>query len=94
MLAKTVKGYGLGDSGEARNSTHQQKKLNEKTVEYFRTRFEIPIPDEAARDGAFYRPPESSPEIAYMQERRRVLGGYLPSRKPGALPDQSARRRT
>ncbi len=82
ILAKTVKGYGLGDAGEARNPTHQNKKLNEKAVEYFRARFEIPIPDEAARDGALYRPPDSSPEIAYLQERRRVLGGYLPARKP------------
>jgi pyruvate dehydrogenase E1 component len=82
VLAKTVKGYGLGDSGEGRNYTHQQKKLTEKAIEYFRSRFEIPLPDDAARDGAFYRPPESSPEIAYLHERRRVLGGYLPSRKP------------
>ena len=67
---------------EARNPTHQNKKLNEKAIEYFRARFEIPIPDEAARDGALYRPPESSPEMAYMHERRRVLGGYLPMRKP------------
>jgi pyruvate dehydrogenase E1 component len=84
VLAKTVKGYGMGEAGEARNPTHQNKKLNEKAIEYFRTRFEIPIPDEAARDGAFYRPPDSSPELAYMQERRRVLGGYLPNRKPSA----------
>src|SRR3984885_4525785 len=83
ILAKTVKGYGMGDI-EARNATHQQKKLTEKTVEYFRGRFEIPIPDDAARDGALYRPPDSSPEIAYMHERRRVLGGYLPIRKPSA----------
>ena len=82
VLAKTVKGYGLGDSGEGRNYTHQQKKLTEKAYEYFRTRFEIPIPDEAAQDGALYRPPDGSPEIAYMQERRRVLGGYLPNRNP------------
>lgn len=81
ILAKTVKGYGMGDI-EARNATHQQKKLTEKTVAYFRSRFEIPIPDEAAHDGALYRPPESSPEIAYIHERRRVLGGYLPIRKP------------
>ena len=81
VLAKTVKGYGMGDI-EARNATHQQKKLTEKTVAFFRARFEIPIPDEAAHDGALYRPPESSPEIAYMHERRRVLGGYLPIRKP------------
>jgi pyruvate dehydrogenase E1 component len=83
ILAKTVKGYGMGDI-EARNATHQQKKLTEKTVAYFRARFEIPIPDEAAHDGGLYRPPESSPEIAYMHERRRVLGGYLPIRKPSA----------
>ncbi len=81
ILAKTVKGYGLG-TNEGRNATHQQKKLNEENVKFFRTRFEIPIPDEAARDGALYRPPDSSPEIAYMQERRRVLGGYLPMRNP------------
>ena len=82
ILAKTVKGYGMGDI-EGRNATHQEKKLNEKAVEFFRSRFEIPIPDEAARDGALFRPPDSTPEIAYMHERRRVLGGYLPVRKPG-----------
>ncbi|HTA41762.1 MAG TPA: pyruvate dehydrogenase (acetyl-transferring), homodimeric type [Bryobacteraceae bacterium] len=83
ILAKTVKGYGLGQY-EARNPTHQEKKLNEETIAYFRRRFEIPIPDDAARDGALYRPPDSSPEMAYMHERRRVLGGYLPVRKPTA----------
>jgi len=81
ILAKTVKGYGLSKF-EGRNSTHQQKKLNEEMVALFRSRFEIPIPDEAAKDGALYRPPDSTPEIAYMHERRRVLGGYLPQRKP------------
>ena len=81
ILAKTVKGYGLSKF-EGRNSTHQQKKLNEEMITLFRSRFEIPIPDEAAKDGGLYRPPESSPEIAYMHERRRVLGGYLPQRKP------------
>jgi pyruvate dehydrogenase E1 component len=83
ILAKTVKGYGMGDI-EARNATHQQKELTEKTVAFFRSRFEIPIPDEAAHDGALYRPPDSSPEMAYMHERRRILGGYLPVRKPSA----------
>ncbi len=83
ILAKTVKGYGLGSEFEARNPTHQNKKMNEETITYFRKRFEIPIPDAAARDGALYRPPDSSPELAYMHERRRVLGGYLPVRKPG-----------
>ncbi len=83
ILAKTVKGYGLGSEFEARNPTHQNKKLSEETIVHFRKRFEIPIPDEAARDGALYRPPDSSPEVAYMHERRRVLGGYLPVRNPG-----------
>jgi pyruvate dehydrogenase E1 component len=80
ILAKTVKGYGLGEAGEGRNGKHSQKKLNEKEIEYFRGRFDIPIPDKAARNADFYRPPADSPEIAYMQERRRVLGGYLPKR--------------
>ena len=84
ILAKTVKGYGLGEAGEGRNITHQQKKLNEQEIEHFRTRFEIPIPDEAARNAAFYKPADGSPEIAYLHERRRQLGGYLPSRR---VPD-------
>jgi len=84
ILAKTVKGYGMGEAGEARNPSHQSKKMNEKAMEYFRTRFEIPLSDEAARNGSLYRPPESSPEIGYMQERRKVLGGYLPARNSGA----------
>ena len=80
ILAHTIKGYGLGEAGEGRNITHQQKKLNEQEILYFRSRFEIPIPDEAAKNASFFRPPDSSPEIAYMQERRRQLGGYVPSR--------------
>ena len=87
ILAKTVKGYGIADF-EGRNPTHQQKKLDEKKMEYFKARFEIPIPDESARNGAFYRPPDSSPEMAYMHERRKQLGGYMPSRKFG--PSQFA----
>ncbi len=82
ILAKTVKGYGLGEAGEGRNVTHQQKKMNEQELEHFRERFEIPIPEEDARHAAFYRPPEDSPEIAYMKERRRALGGYIPLRQP------------
>jgi pyruvate dehydrogenase E1 component len=85
ILAKTVKGYGLGEAGEGRNITHQQKKLNEQEIEHFRSRFEIPIPDEAARNAAFYRPPDDSPEIGYLHERRRQLGGYLPERKPSPV---------
>jgi pyruvate dehydrogenase E1 component len=81
ILAKTIKGYGMGEAGEGRNITHQQKKLNEQEIAHFRSRFEIPIPDEAARDAAFYRPPDDSPEMAYLHERRRVLGGYMPTRR-------------
>jgi pyruvate dehydrogenase E1 component len=80
VLAHTVKGYGLGEAGEGRNISHQQKKLNEAEIEQFKSRFEIPIPDEAASTASFYKPPEDSPEIAYLQERRRQLGGYVPSR--------------
>jgi len=80
VLAHTIKGYGLGEAGEGRNITHQQKKLNEQEIAHFRSRFEIPIPDEAARNASFYRPPNDSPEMAYLHERRRQLGGYMPSR--------------
>jgi pyruvate dehydrogenase E1 component len=80
ILAHTIKGYGLGEAGEGRNISHQQKKLNENEIAQFKSRFEIPIPDEAARNAAFYRPPQDSPEMAYLQERRRVLGGYTPTR--------------
>ena len=80
ILAHTVKGYGLGEAGEGRNISHQQKKLNEAEIATFRSRFEIPIPDEAARNASFYRPPSDSPEMSYLHERRRLLGGYMPSR--------------
>ena len=84
ILAHTIKGYGMGEAGEGRNITHQQKKLNEAEIAHFRSRFEIPIPDEAARNASFYRPPSDSPEISYMHERRRQLGGYMPSRHVAA----------
>ncbi|HUB32500.1 MAG TPA: pyruvate dehydrogenase (acetyl-transferring), homodimeric type [Bryobacteraceae bacterium] len=80
ILAQTIKGYGLGEAGEGRNITHQQKKLNEQEIAQFKSRFEIPIPDEAARNASFYRPPSDSPEMAYLHERRRILGGYMPNR--------------
>lgn len=76
ILAKTIKGYGLG-SAEARNATHQEKKLNDKDLALFRSRFDIPIPEEAAHDGAPYRPPEDSLEILYLKECRQKLGGYV-----------------
>jgi pyruvate dehydrogenase E1 component len=80
VLAKTVKGYGLGEAGEGRNITHQQKKMNEKELREFRTRFDIPINDEEIAETPFYRPPAGSPETIYLQERRKSLGGYLPAR--------------
>jgi pyruvate dehydrogenase E1 component len=82
ILAKTVKGYGLGEAGEGRNVTHQQKKLNEKELREFRERFEIPISDEDVVDTPFYRPPADSPEIKYLLERRKSLGGFVPQRSP------------
>jgi pyruvate dehydrogenase E1 component len=89
ILAQTIKGYGMGEAGEGRNITHQQKKLNEQEIAQFRTRFEIPIPDEAAHDAAFYRPPSESPEIVYVHERRRLLGGYMPYRQVPASTIQA-----
>jgi pyruvate dehydrogenase E1 component len=80
ILAKTIKGYGLG-SAQARNATHQEKKLTDEAIVAFRKRFEIPIPEKAAKEGSLYRPPDNSPEIIYLQERRRELGGYLPRRE-------------
>ena len=80
ILAHTVKGYGLG-SAEARNATHQEKKLTDQSLSAFRKRFEIPIPEQAAKDGSLYRPSDDSPEIRYMQARRKELGGYLPLRE-------------
>ncbi|MBI3683390.1 MAG: pyruvate dehydrogenase (acetyl-transferring), homodimeric type [Acidobacteria bacterium] len=82
ILAKTVKGYGLGEAGEGRNITHQQKKLNEQEMEYFRARFDIPIDDKHVHTVSFYRPPEDSLETSYLKERREALGGYLPARRP------------
>jgi len=86
ILAKTIKGYGMGESGEGKNITHQQKKLNEEELREFRTRFGIPISDDDVARAPFYRPPEDSPEIQYLHERRRALGGYLPRRIVEAEP--------
>jgi pyruvate dehydrogenase E1 component len=80
ILAKTIKGYGLGEAGEGRMMTHQQKKLNEDELREFRTRFGIPISDERVAEAPFYRPPEDSPEMIYLRERRKALGGPVPSR--------------
>lgn len=86
ILAKTIKGYGLGESGEGKNITHQQKKLNEEEMKEFRARFGIPISDEKISSDPFYRPGENSTEIKYLKERRDNLGGYLPSRKTDLEP--------
>jgi pyruvate dehydrogenase E1 component len=86
ILAKTVKGYGLGEAGEGRNITHQQKKLNEKELREFRERFQIPISDDVIAETPFFRPPPESPEIKYLLERRKTLGGFLPLRQVTAPP--------
>jgi pyruvate dehydrogenase E1 component len=86
ILAKTVKGYGLGEAGEGRNITHQQKKLNEKELREFRERFKIPISDEEIVETPFYRPAEDSLETKYLLERREALGGFLPRRKVEVKP--------
>ena len=80
ILAKTVKGYGLGEAGEGKNITHSQKKLNEEELKQFRSRFGIPISDEDVITAPFYRPGEDSPEITYLKKRRKELGGYVPKR--------------
>jgi pyruvate dehydrogenase E1 component len=86
ILAATVKGYGLGEAGEGRNITHQQKKLNEDELKEFRTRFGIPISDQHIGEAPFYLPPEDSREIMYLRGRRQLLGGYVPARHPSAKP--------
>ena len=83
ILAKTVKGYGMGEAGEGQNITHQQKKMGEEALKAFRDRFNIPITDEKIADAPFYQPPEDSEEVRYMQARREQLGGYFfGQRKP------------
>ncbi|MGH7818358.1 MAG: pyruvate dehydrogenase (acetyl-transferring), homodimeric type, partial [Candidatus Binatia bacterium] len=86
ILAKTVKGWGLGEVGEGRNVTHQQKKLSEKELRTFRDRFGIPISDRELLETPFYRPAEDSEEVQYLTERRNALGGFLPRRTVRARP--------
>ena len=86
ILAQTIKGYGLGEAGEGRNVTHQQKKLNEEELLVFRTRFGIPISDGETQEAPFYRPSPDSKEMQYVQECRKRLGGYLPNRAVDARP--------
>ena len=86
ILAKTVKGYGMGGAGEAMNITHQQKKLDMDAIRHFRDRFEIPVPDDKLEDIPFIRFEEGSAELEYMRGRRQALGGYLPHRRRTAYP--------
>ena len=80
ILAKTVKGYGMGAAGEGQNITHQQKKMTIEQLRAFRDRFSIPISDDKIDEIPFYRPDEDSPEIQYFKNQREELGGYLPAR--------------
>jgi pyruvate dehydrogenase E1 component len=80
ILAKTVKGYGMGDAGESENTTHQVKKLDLAELKYFRDRFDVPLRDEQLEDVPYYRPAEDSSELQYMRQCRERLGGFMPRR--------------
>ncbi|MFD0667276.1 pyruvate dehydrogenase (acetyl-transferring), homodimeric type [Ramlibacter sp. MAHUQ-53] len=84
LLIKTVKGFGMGKAGEARNIAHQAKKLSDEDIKAFRDRFNIPIPDDKLAEIPFYKPEENTPEMQYLHERRKALGGYLPARRAKA----------
>jgi pyruvate dehydrogenase E1 component len=84
LLIKTVKGYGMGKIGEGKNTAHQTKKLVDEDVKAFRDRFNIPIPDDKLHDIPFYKPADDTPEMRYLHERRKALGGYLPHRRTKA----------
>jgi len=84
LLVKTVKGFGMGKSGEARNTAHQTKKLDDEAIREMRDRFGIPIPDDKLADIPFFKPADDAPEMVYLHKRREALGGYLPQRRPQA----------
>ena len=86
LLVRTIKGYGLGEAAEGKNVTHQQKKLSEDELRAVRERFSIPVAEDKLRDAPYYRPDEKSPEVAYLKERRKALGGFLPSRNTKTAP--------
>ncbi len=86
ILARTIKGYGLGEAGEGKNITHQQKKLNEDELRTFRKRFDIALSDDELAKSPFYRPADDTPEMRYLRERRDALGGHLPARILTAPP--------
>ena len=81
ILAKTIKGYGMGEAGESQNITHQQKKMGTSSIKSFRDRFGIPVPDDKLEEVPYLTFPEGSPELNYMREKRETLGGYLPARR-------------
>src|SRR6185295_4317412 len=86
ILAKTIKGYGMGESGEGQNITHQQKKMGTSSIRAFRDRFKVPIPDEEVEKVPLYRPAADSPEMQYMRSRIEAMGGSLPARRRKAAP--------
>ncbi|MGH8242656.1 MAG: pyruvate dehydrogenase (acetyl-transferring), homodimeric type, partial [Steroidobacteraceae bacterium] len=86
VLAKTVKGFGMGAAGQARMTTHQQKKLDVEALKEFRDRFQLPLSDDDLATMRFWRPPEHSPEVRYLKSRRASLGGYLPARSAASAP--------
>src|SRR5207249_3152822 len=88
VLAKTVKGYGMGEAGEGQNITHQQKKMAENTLRAFRDRFAIDVADDQIARLPYLRPAEDSREMRYLRERRQALGGYLPARRTTSPPLQ------
>ncbi|MDP9345879.1 MAG: pyruvate dehydrogenase (acetyl-transferring), homodimeric type [Actinomycetota bacterium] len=94
ILAKTIKGYGMGEAGEGQNITHQQKKMGEAALLAFRDRFELPLTDEQVREKAFVRPDDGSDEMRHLKERRAALGGSVPVRRPSktvlAVPELDA----
>ncbi|HEY4540994.1 MAG TPA: pyruvate dehydrogenase (acetyl-transferring), homodimeric type [Noviherbaspirillum sp.] len=95
LLVKTIKGFGMGKSGEARNTAHQTKKLDDQAVREMRDRFNIPIPDDKLPEIPFFKPSDDTPEMQYLHERRKALGGYLPQRRMQAdeklvVPELSA----
>lgn len=85
VLAKTVKGYGMGDAGEGQNITHQQKKMSVEQLHTFRKRFNIPVPEDKVEEMPFCRPEPNSPEMHYLLEQRKKLGGYLPKRRETSI---------
>jgi len=84
LLVKTVKGYGMGKAGEAKNTVHQTKLLDDEDIRYIRDRFNIPIPDSELEKLPYYKPADDTPEMKYLHERRQALGGYLPTRREKA----------